>query len=147
VVKGETAMAYYLVRARLNADLAEELRGRLDRREFQLMRPFGAALTKSLEGARLDPAIGEAVWEEEDYCSPPLAMERAAVLDRYFENLRVERVREGEGWQHIAHLPSLWEPPAALASREPAVEILAWDEGQGPVCDWTTGQCDVPEES
>ncbi|MDR5695974.1 MAG: hypothetical protein QN198_06890 [Armatimonadota bacterium] len=101
-------MAYYLVRARLNPALANELRLRLERREFHAMRPFGRALTKSLEDARIDPASGEAVWEEEDYCSPPLAMERAAVLDRYFDDLRVERVREGEGWARIAHLPSLW---------------------------------------
>jgi hypothetical protein len=73
------------------------------------MRPFGAALTKGLVGARLDLESGEAVWEEEDYCSPPLAMERAAVLDRYFDNLRVEQVSEGEGWRRIHDLPSLWE--------------------------------------
>ncbi|MCS7222429.1 MAG: hypothetical protein RML36_04450 [Anaerolineae bacterium] len=101
-------MAYYLVRARWKADLAGELRSRLDRQEFLLMRPFGRALTKSLAAARRDPATGEAVWEEEDYCSPPLAMERAAVLDHYFDDLRVEEVREGEGWRRIADLPFLW---------------------------------------
>ncbi|MFQ5855295.1 MAG: hypothetical protein ACE5LU_06605 [Anaerolineae bacterium] len=103
-------MAYYLVRAHQKPELAMELRTRLDRQEFQPMRPFGLALTKSLEDARWDPETGEAVWEEEDYCSPPLAMERAAVLDHYFEDLRVERVSEGEGWERIAHLPGLWEP-------------------------------------
>lgn len=139
-------MAYYLVRARLKSALAEELRTRLDREEFRAMRPFGEALTYALEHARLDPQTGEAVWEEEDYCSPPLAMERAAVLDRYFNDLRVEPVREGEGWQWIAELPSLWEPPTVLADPDPAIEVLTWDEGQGPVCDWTTGQCDPPEE-
>ena len=132
-------MAYYLVRARVRLDLTSELRARLDRGEFRTLRPFGEALTLALENARLDPQTGEAVWEEEDYCSPPLAMERAAVLDRYFDDLRVEPVREGEGWQRIAHLPSLWTDPETP-------EVLVWDEGQGPVCDWTTGQCDVPEE-
>ena len=102
-------MAYYLVRARVKPELVEELRARLDRQEFRPMRPFGTALTFSLENARWDPQAEEAVWEEEDYCSPPLAMERAAVLDRYFDDLRVERVQEGEGWQRIADLPSLWE--------------------------------------
>ncbi|MDT7883896.1 MAG: hypothetical protein RQ891_03435 [Thermoflexus sp.] len=101
-------MAHYLVRARLRPALAEELHERLRRGEFRRLRPFGEALTFSLENARLDPATGEAVWEEEDYCSPPLAMEREAVLDRYFEDLRVERVTEGEGWRRIAALPSLW---------------------------------------
>ena len=104
-------MAHYLVRARLRPELAEELREKLRRREFLALKPFGQALTHALEGARRDPATGEAVWEEEDYCTPPLAMERAAVLDRYFLDLRVERVEEGEGFRRIAHLPSLWAPP------------------------------------
>lgn len=101
-------MAHYLVRARLKPELAAELRARLDRGEFRAMRPFGQALTRALENARWDPRTGEAVWEEEDYCSPPLAMEREAVLDRYVEDLRTERVRAGEGWERIAGLPSLW---------------------------------------
>ncbi len=105
-------MAYYLVRARPKPDRLTELRARLDRREFAPMRPFGGSLTRALEGARRDPRTGEAVWEEEDYCSPPLAMERAAVLDAYFEALRVERVREGEGWRRLEGLPSLWEGSA-----------------------------------
>jgi hypothetical protein len=33
---------------------------------------------------------GAAVWEKEDYCHTPLAQERAAVLDSYFHDLRVE---------------------------------------------------------
>lgn len=105
-------MAYYLVRARPRGDRLAELRARLDRHEFQAMRPFGGSLTRALEGARRDPQTGEAVWEEEDYCSPPLAMERAAVLDAYFDGLCVERVREGEGWRRLEALPSLWEAPA-----------------------------------
>lgn len=105
-------MAYYLVRARPRRDRMSDLQRRLAAGEFLPMRPFGRALSTALEGARLDPATGEAVWEEEDYCTPPLAMEREAVLDRYFEDLRVEAVRRGEGWEQVAHLPSLWEAPA-----------------------------------
>jgi hypothetical protein len=102
-------MAYYLVRARPKPDRLTALRARLDRSEFRGMRPFGGSLTRGLEGARLDPVTGEAVWEEEDYCSPPLAMERAAVLDQYFDDLRVETVREGQGWKRLDGLPSLWD--------------------------------------
>jgi hypothetical protein len=140
-------MAHYLVRARLKADLAEELRQRLDRKEFLPTQPFGRALTHALENARWDSEAGEVVWEEEDYCSPPLAMERAAVLDRYCDDLRVERVQEGEGWQRIAHLPSLWDAQPVPDPDKPAIEVLSWGEGQGPVCDWTTGRCAVPEEN
>jgi hypothetical protein len=102
-------VAYYLVRARPRKEPIVELARRLSAGEFLPMRPFGRALTKALEGANRDPATGEAVWEEEDYCSPPLAMERDAVLDRYFDGLKVEPVDRGEGWARVAHLPGLWE--------------------------------------
>jgi hypothetical protein len=102
-------MAYYLVRANLREELRDELAERLQAKAFANMRPFGEALTMGLEGARRQPD-GRIVWEEEDYCSPPLAMERAAVLDRYFTDIEVETVREDEGWAHIADLPRLWEP-------------------------------------
>lgn len=101
-------MAYYLVRARLKPGVKDELVNRLQAGEFWDMRPFGRALTASLEGARWDAARRQAVWEEEDYCSPPLAMERAQVLDRYFEGIQVTHVQEGEGWGQIEGLPSLW---------------------------------------
>lgn len=84
-------MAHYLVRAKPNFE-------RLNYEEFEAMRPFGWALTTSLENARYDPETSEAVWEEEDYCSPPLAMERDAVLNDYFEDIAVEQVNEGKGW-------------------------------------------------
>jgi hypothetical protein len=71
------------------------------------MRPFGEAMTYSLENARLRKD-GYATWEEEDYCTPPLAQERAASLDHFFEDLRVDPVREGEGWKQIQALPILF---------------------------------------
>jgi hypothetical protein len=48
------------------------------------------------------------MWEEEDYCEPPLAQERAAVLDRYFEGLTVEVVAQGTGWALIQDFPALF---------------------------------------
>lgn len=75
------------------------------------MEPFGRAMTRALEAARFDPSSGEAVWVEEDYCSPPLAMERAEVLDDYFEDITIveEDVDEAAGWQRIDDLPGLWD--------------------------------------
>lgn len=101
-------MAHYLVKAKVHKDLLTELRSRLDSGEIKQMRPFGRALQYSLENARLDPQ-GWAVWEEEDYCNPPLAQERAAVLDTYFTELGVQRVQKGEGWEQIESLPEFWE--------------------------------------
>lgn len=99
-------MAYYLVKAQLKTELAAQLRAQLDSGEIRAMRPFGIALHDGLDGARLE---GEwVVWEEEDYCRPPLAMERAAVLDTYFTALSVEAVERAAGWARIQSLPRLW---------------------------------------
>ncbi len=99
-------MADYLVRARPMGDLTR-LKQDLDRGDIARMRPFGEALDYSLRNARIE-TDGWAVWEENDYCSPPLAMERAAVLDTYFADLSAERVTKGKGWERIIHLPGLW---------------------------------------
>jgi hypothetical protein len=99
-------MSFYLVSATPRGELMDDLHHRLARSEFRPLQPFGRALSGALENARWAPN-GGAVWEEEDYCSPPLAEERAAVLDRYFDGLAVETVTEGEGWRRIANLPPL----------------------------------------
>ena len=100
-------MAYYLARARPKTHLMAELEQQLAQSAFITMRPFGHSLTYGLCGLRLE-SDDTVVWEEEDYCSPPLAMERAAVLDKYFTDIQVENVRQGEGWAHINNLPRLF---------------------------------------
>jgi hypothetical protein len=100
-------VAYYLVQAQPVEELLTELRQRLYSGEIRVMRPFGQALHYSLENARLKED-GLAIWEEEDYCVPPLAQERAAILDTYFKELNVERVEKGKGWEQIESLPNLW---------------------------------------
>jgi hypothetical protein len=100
-------MAYYLVTAIPRKHRLKDLETKLSHDEFVGLRPFGQTLTKSLRDARRFPD-GMAVWEEEDYCRPPLAQERAAVLDDYFDDLKVEVVREGEGWGRIEGLGKLF---------------------------------------
>ena len=100
-------MAHYLVEAAAKEERLPELAERLQRDEFLSMRPFGVSVTFSLRGARRRPD-GGVVWEEEDYCSPPLAQERAAVLDEYFQDLRVTSVQKNEGWDQISDLPPLF---------------------------------------
>jgi hypothetical protein len=108
-------MAHYLVRARAKPEKLGELSERLAADAFVDLEPFGRALTKGLRGARMEG--GEAVWEEEDYCAPPLKEERAAVLDHYFDGIAVEPVTKGEGWRRIAALPHLFAD--SNRSREP----------------------------
>jgi hypothetical protein len=100
-------MAHYLVTAHPNPDRLPKLRSELERDAFIHLKPFGHALTESLLNARLQPD-GLATWEEEDYCRPPLAEERAAVLDHYFGELEVRPVSPGSGWAEIKALPPLF---------------------------------------
>lgn len=101
-------MAYYLVQAKPVDELLSELRQRLDSGEISVMRPFGRALQYSLDNARIQEN-GIAIWEEEDYCVPPLAQERAAILDTYFKELGVEPVDQNKGWERIDSLPKMWQ--------------------------------------
>jgi hypothetical protein len=100
-------MAYYLVQAKPVNELLSELRQRLDSGEISAMRPFGGALQYSLDNARIQED-GTAVWEEEDYCVPPLTQERAAILDTYFKDLNVESVDRNKGWEQIESLRRMW---------------------------------------
>ena len=109
-------MAHYLVRAQPKPGRLPRLSELVGQDAFIHLRPFGRALTNSLSRARLDKDE-TAVWEEEDYCLPPLAQERAAVLDEYFDQIEVERADPGEGWRRIAGLPALL--PGAQAGRPP----------------------------
>jgi hypothetical protein len=103
-------MVFWLVTAKPRVERLGELRRRLDSREISRMRPFGRSLENGLVNAKLRED-GSALWEEEDYCVPALAQERAAVLDYYFDNLTVEDIGDpGRGWEKLASLPSLWHP-------------------------------------
>lgn len=104
-------MAYRFVRARPKWGRLSELWERLQSGDIQKMEPFGESMARALHDARVDTDTGKAVWIEEDYCTPPLAMERSAVLDDYFEELEVVDgdVNETAGWERIDHLPSMWD--------------------------------------
>ena len=101
-------MAFYLVTARPIQSKMNNLRKWLDSGEIHAMQPFGRALQMGLDNARWQ-SDEVAIWEEEDYCVPPLAQERAAVLDEYFTELEVQHVSKGEGWKQIDSLKKIWE--------------------------------------
>ncbi len=101
-------MAHYLVQARPVTGTLDELRRRLDDGEIRALQPFGKALHHSLLHARRG-RDGRVVWEEVDFCRPPLKMERAAVLDEFFTDVSVQTVSKGDGWKRIESLPRLWE--------------------------------------
>jgi hypothetical protein len=108
-------MAYYLVTAKPKAAQLGDLFDKLRTGTYATMRPFGKSMTYALENARLQDD-GYAIWEEEDYCSPPLAQERAAALDQYFDQLQVTPVQEGAGWKQVEGLPRLFPKFESSAS-------------------------------
>ncbi|MDW0149388.1 MAG: hypothetical protein QOK89_03295 [Nitrososphaeraceae archaeon] len=88
----------YIVRARPKNDLSG-LRKELNSDEISKLRPFGKTLQYGLDNAKIDPNDGYALWIEEDYCNPPLVMERESVLDRYFDDSTVQLIAsEKEGF-------------------------------------------------
>jgi len=88
----------------------ESLKEELNSGKISRMRPFGQALHYSLENARIDEENRDyALCIEEVYCSPPLATEREGVLDRYFNDVSVERVEsEEKAWNSINDKHRLW---------------------------------------
>jgi hypothetical protein len=77
--------------------------------EISRLRPFGKTLQYGLDNAKIDSEDGYILWIEEDYCTPPLAMERESFLDRYFEDITVQLITsEKEELDRIANIPKLW---------------------------------------
>jgi hypothetical protein len=100
-------MAFYIINAKPKPNVLE-LREQIDSGELAQLEPFGETLSCSLRDSRID-RHDRMVWVEEDYCNPPLRMEREAVLDKYFEDIQVEKVQsEEEGWKRISDLPVCW---------------------------------------
>jgi hypothetical protein len=101
-------MALYLVKAKPRKDLMKSLREVLDSGKISKLKPFGEELNHGLDNARTNDSY--AYWVEEDYCSPPSAMERASVLDRYFDDISVDPVdSEEQGWNRIKGKPRIWQ--------------------------------------
>jgi hypothetical protein len=97
----EIILTLYIVREKPKNDLSE-LQKELELGNVSKLRPFGETLHHSLQNARFDTNNNYAMWVKEDYCSPPLAMERESVLDRYFDDITVERVSsEEQGWKSL----------------------------------------------
>ena len=76
-------MAFYLVKAKPKDNIAD-LRYDIDHGMIRTLIPFGKSLQYGLENARLNDHGEYAVWIEEDYCLPPLAMEKRNGIGQIF---------------------------------------------------------------
>ena len=101
-------MTFNFVEAKVKTHILEQ-RQEMESSKIKKLVPYGNSLHYSLENAKRDDKEGVyALWIE-DYCSPPLAMERESVLDIYFDDLIVEIVEsEKVGWARIKDKPSIW---------------------------------------
>jgi hypothetical protein len=103
-------MTIYLVKAKPKKNLMKDLHTQLETGQILQMKPFGKALHHGLQNAKIDNNEGYSYWVEEDYCSPPLAMEREAILEQYFDDISVEKGDEAQrGWERIRGKPLLWQ--------------------------------------
>lgn len=99
----------YHVEARFRADTAKEFLARLTDGTIASQRPDGAELVASMERAVVNEQ-GQVEWSELCYCEPPLAHERATVLDLHFDDIRtspVEAYEQYKGHAFMDHLRTL----------------------------------------
>ena len=102
-------MTFYLVKAKVKNNIFK-LRQEMESGKIKKLIPYGNYLHNSLKNAKKDDKDGiYEVWIEEDYYSPPLAIERKSVLDRYFTDIVREIVESEEaGWAKIKDKTSIW---------------------------------------
>ena len=99
----------YRVTARFKTDTAAELRHRLGDGSIAAQRPDGQEIVDSLHRAVMTDS-GEVQWSELCFCDPPLAHERATILDHYFDGVATEPINDYEqydGRPFMEHLKAL----------------------------------------
>ncbi len=108
-------MAIYQVTARFRTDTAAELRRTLDDGSIAAQQPDGQEMVDSLHRAVVTDG-GEVMWSELCYCDPPLAHERATILDHYFDDIvtqPIEDYQEYEGRPFMDSLDAMVAAPTA----------------------------------
>ena len=81
----------YKVRARLRPGTEAALLEKLTDGTVAGQRPDGAEIVASMERAVM-AGDGQVEWSETCYCSPPLAHERATVLDHHFDAISAREI-------------------------------------------------------
>jgi hypothetical protein len=93
----------YRVLARFRTRTAVDFYKKLNDGSIANQRPDGAEIMASMERAVVNQD-GGIEWTERCYCDPPLAHERATVLDAYFEDFLIEPV---DAHRNFAGVPFL----------------------------------------
>jgi hypothetical protein len=85
----------YRVTARFKPETADELRRQLDDGSIAAQRPDGQEIVASLNRAVMT-GTDSVQWNAMCFCDPPLAHERATVLDRYFDDIGTVAIEDYE---------------------------------------------------
>ena len=96
----------YTVKARFDKSKAGEFYAKLTDGTIQAQKPDGQGIIDGMNRAVIDDS-GFILWSEECYCDPPLAHERATVLDHYFSEIETEEIdgyEEFEGESFMEYL-------------------------------------------
>jgi len=99
----------YKVQARFDKSKAKEFYKKLTDGSIQKQQPDGPSIIEGMNRAVIDDS-GLVIWSELCYCSPPLAHERATILDHYFSEIETEPIddyREYEGelfMEYLSHV-------------------------------------------
>jgi hypothetical protein len=88
----------YRVTARFRTDTATELRDRLADGSIAAQRPDGQEIVDSLHRAVMTDT-GDVQWSEMCFCDPPLAHERATILDHYLDVVATEPIANYEPYE------------------------------------------------
>jgi len=111
--KDIVAMIYH-VRARFREGTAVEFLAKLTDGTIENQRPDGRELVASMKRAVVSED-GHIEWSEVCYCEPPLAHERATVLDLHFDDISAEPIDAHETYSGRAFMDYLHE----VARQEP----------------------------
>lgn len=88
----------YHVSASFRPEMAGQFLEKLTDGTIGAQRPDGAEIVASMKRAVV-AGDGRVEWSEMCFCNPPLAHERATVLDTYFEDMRISPAGEYERYE------------------------------------------------
>ena len=102
----------YRVTAQFKPATSGELRRKLGDGTIAAQQPDGQEMVDSLRRAVVTDS-GDVTWSEQCFCQPPLAHERATMLDHHFDDIvaqPIEDYQEYEGRPFMEYLEA--QPPA-----------------------------------
>ena len=89
---------YYKVTAQFKTETAQDFHQKLSDGTIAQQKPDGQEIVDSMKRAVVTDD-GVVQWSEVCYCSTPLAHERETVLDKHFDNITTEEIKEYRNYQ------------------------------------------------